>query len=728
MTAQRDGRGSPQRESLAGVASALSSLPLNIAHGAIAFAPLGAAGVVAGAASTVMAAGLGGILLGLLAGSRPLTGGPSAAVSLTVAGVLSAAIATGAVPTGPEGIGAAVLLAGLLTLCAGLLVGGLALLRLGRLATLVPYPVLSGFLNGTAVLLVLSQLGPMLGQPVGRWPDWAEARPLAVLVALAGAAAMILPVPAPLRAVPAVLRALVVGWAADAALRLAGLGGLLGPLLGAPPTLAGHVADVEAGLAAWSGLALLPLLPMIAAAAATIAVLVVIETLGTAAALREMGQPRADLDRDLQGLAVANLAAGAAGGVGVCGSLSATKACHAAGGVGRLATVMRGATLLSVLAVLGPAVALVPQAVLAGVVLGTAWLLADAGTLRPLRAGAGRSWADALVMLAVAGLAVAWSLAAAVGIGVVLAVLTFAASMRRGVVRRAWRNPAGRSRTRRSARAEAVLLAAGDRIEVVELEGALFFGSADAVALHVERAVASGARFVILDLGRVTRVDLSGGRQLLRLVATPPRAGTRVLLAGLRPAGTAGGDLAALALLGAVPPETRFDTLEAALAWVEAGILAEADPAAAEDRADPAALLRDLGVAEELAGRLLARMAAIRFESGAAVIRAGDPPDALYLLLSGIAEISLPRPGGALRVASLAPGAIFGEMAVLTGARRSADVIARTALDCLRLDAADLARLEEEEPRAAAALLRAIARQLDSNLRLANSTIAALEG
>jgi len=721
------GRSRVAPEILAGLAGAIGSLPLNIAHGTIAFAPLGPAGVVAGAAASVLAAAIGGMLFGLLAGSRPLIGGPSAAVSLTIAGVLSAAVASGTLPSGAEGIGAAVVISATLTLLAGGLVGSLSLLRLGRAATLIPYPVLSGFLNGTAALLLLTQLGPLLGQPIGTEPNLAEARPLAALVAGAALAAMVLPIPGPVGRVPGVLRALVAGWSVDASLRLLGLGAWLGPLLGAPPSLAGHLDDVGAGLAAWPGLDLAPLLPLLLVAAATIAALIVFETLGTAAALRERGQGRADPDRDLAAAAVANIGAGAVGGVGICGSISATIACLAAGGTGRMAAVVRGLALLGILVVLGPLVALVPQAVLSGVILGTAWLLADSGTVRPLKAAPMRRLADAAVMGSVAVIAVIWSLAAAVAIGVALAVIIFTASMLRGVIRRAWRQPGSRSRIRRPTWAQAVLLEAGDRIEVVELEGALFFGTADAVVLHVERAAASGAAWIVLDLSRVTRVDLSGGRHLLRLVQRPPAPGTRVVLAGLYVGSHAREDIAGLALLSLLPAGSDFPSVEGALSFIEESILADRGARPPETAGEPVAALRELGLSEAHATRLLAHMQDEAFAAGAMVIRQGEPGRALYLLLAGTADITLPRPEGPLRLATLTAGAIFGEMAVITGLPRNSDVLARSELRCLRLDTERLTWLEREDPAVAAALLRAVARQIDSNLRMANAAIAALE-
>ncbi len=753
------GRARAPAEIAAGCAAALLSLPIILANGAIAFAPLGPDAVAAGAAAAILTAGVSGVLLGAFASSRPLAGGNSSAISLSLSAMLAACVSAGLLPASAVGVGAATLLVAAVTLLAGLLLALAAQLHLARAATLVPYPVLSGFLNGTAALLVLTQLGPALGQGIAEWPTWGEVRPLAALVALATLAAMLLRLPPGplgrhLRRAPPVLRGFALGWALDAALRLAGFGALLGPVIGAPPDLGVHAAAVAD---AWDARALLLLLPALAApvllTALAAASLQAIETLGTAAVLRERGGARADLDRDIGALAAANAATGLLGGMPATGSLSATRGCLDAGGQGRLSTISRGVLLLATLAALGPFVALIPQAVLAGVVLGGAFAIADAGTLRPVLEGRRlRRVSDPLVMLAVTGAALVWGLAPAVLLGLGLAALAFTASMAgSGVIRRAWRNPGGRSRTRRAPEAEAILLAQGSRIEVAELQGPLFFGSADAVAAHAERALApnakdGGADWLVLDLSRAARVDLSGGRQLVRLVLAPPRAagappreagkagGGRVLLAGLAPGSAARADLEALGLWGDLPPGRVFPSLAAALEAVEEELLQAAHLGAPPDAGPRAAAdaLARLGLPPAAAAAVLARAEERHFPAGATILRQGDPPDALHVLLSGSAEIVLYREGhreGAerLRVATIAPGAIFGEMAVLTGAPRSADVVARAPCRSLALPAAALAVLEVQDAAAAGALLRAIARQIDSNLRLANTTIMTLE-
>lgn len=115
------------------------------------------------------------------------------------------------------------------------------------------------------------------------------------------------------------------------------------------------------------------------------------------------------------------------------------------------------------------------------------------------------------------------------------------------------------------------------------------------------------------------------------------------------------------------------------------------------------------------------------FADGETILRAGELSDAAYLLLSGQTLVSLPGRGGGppTRLAVLAPGTVFGELALLGAATRSADVTARGAARCLRLGVTEAQALRAENPEAAWHLLVAVARQTAVNLTAAN---AALDG
>ncbi len=77
-----------------------------------------------------------------------------------------------------------------------------------------------------------------------------------------------------------------------------------------------------------------------------------------------------------------------------------------------------------------------------------------------------------------------------------------------------------------------------------------------------------------------------------------------------------------------------------------------------------------------------------RFRSGEPVIRAGEPGDAFYVVLSGAAYIVVDHEGEEYLLDDMTAGDTFGEMALLTGEPRSATVRAAGALTVLRLSGA----------------------------------------
>jgi CRP-like cAMP-binding protein len=106
-----------------------------------------------------------------------------------------------------------------------------------------------------------------------------------------------------------------------------------------------------------------------------------------------------------------------------------------------------------------------------------------------------------------------------------------------------------------------------------------------------------------------------------------------------------------------------------------------------------------------------------RFSAGARIVRRGEPGDAFFVILDG--EGAVTRPG--LPPILLGPGDSFGEMALLDGGPRSATVVARTDVLCLRLARAPFMKMLKTEPEIALALLA----ELSQKLRLAESKASA---
>ena len=96
-----------------------------------------------------------------------------------------------------------------------------------------------------------------------------------------------------------------------------------------------------------------------------------------------------------------------------------------------------------------------------------------------------------------------------------------------------------------------------------------------------------------------------------------------------------------------------------------------------------------------------------RFAARETIFRQGDPAEALFLLTSGQVTIALASPHGApKRLSTLSAGMSFGELALVIGGQRSADVVATSAVDCWELDRAAFDRLGASHPQVKIALLQ----------------------
>jgi SulP family sulfate permease len=102
---------------------------------------------------------------------------------------------------------------------------------------------------------------------------------------------------------------------------------------------------------------------------------------------------------------------------------------------------------------------------------------------------------------------------------------------------------------------------------------------------------------------------------------------------------------------------------------------------------------------------------------GAVLIRQGESPDDVYVLESGRLRVEMQTPDGTrMRVRSINPGVVVGEVAMYSGDARTADVVAEGSTVVLRLDRASIDRLEAQDPELAAALHRWLAGVLSERL------------
>jgi len=97
----------------------------------------------------------------------------------------------------------------------------------------------------------------------------------------------------------------------------------------------------------------------------------------------------------------------------------------------------------------------------------------------------------------------------------------------------------------------------------------------------------------------------------------------------------------------------------------------------------------------------------VSFAPGQAIVERGDPGDAMYIVLSGVAEVDV---GG--RFHRLQRGDFFGEMAVLAGKPREASVKAAEPVEALRIPADEFQAFLDANPQIATAMLKSLVERL----------------
>jgi CRP/FNR family transcriptional regulator, cyclic AMP receptor protein len=110
-------------------------------------------------------------------------------------------------------------------------------------------------------------------------------------------------------------------------------------------------------------------------------------------------------------------------------------------------------------------------------------------------------------------------------------------------------------------------------------------------------------------------------------------------------------------------------------------------------------------LAETERSRLAEVCSRVDVEAGTTLVHEGDFGYAMYAIVSGSADVT--KDGSVLR--SLGPGDVFGEIAILSGGRRTASVTATTAMELIAVMNRDVWRLERESPDTGAALRKTIA-------------------
>jgi sulfate permease, SulP family len=516
-----------------GVTAAVVALPL-----ALAFGVASGVGPIAGLYGAIAV----GFFAAVFGGTPSQVSGPTGPMTVVMATVV-AQFADNL----PQAF-AIVALGGLLQIAFGLM-------RVGRYVSYTPYSVVSGFMSGVGIIIILIQtlpfvgVDPASGGPMGSVLAWPEAaRSIntdALLIALLALGLMIFWPTRFGRYLPAPLAALIAG-------TLAGLFVFTSaPTIGTVPTGLPelHIPTIDFAS-----------LPAIVEPALILALLGSIDSLLTSLVADSITRTRHDSNRELIGQGIGNVAAGLIGALPGAGATMRTVVNVRAGGRTRLSGALHALILLALVLGLGPIAEQIPHAALAGILMKVGWDIIDWSYLKRFRSAPREKLTVMLVTLA---LTVFVDLITAVAVGLILAGFVTARWMESEELKGITQLALPENEESLSDAERAVLKRNNGQIALLALRGRFSYASARELVQRIGMGI-SGYKIAIFDFTDAAHIDTSAALSIEAMLESAQEEVKGVFISGL--SGPAEQTLTRLGVLQHVPEAhivpTRMQAIE----------------------------------------------------------------------------------------------------------------------------------------------------------------------
>ena len=516
-----------------GITAGIVALPLALAFGIQAFGGINDPSAASmGALAGLVGATLLGFFAALFGGTPSQISGPTGPMTVITAGLISGvwASSSGNLSTVLITMSLAGLFCGLFQILFGII-------KLGKLVRYIPYPVLSGFMSGIGVIIILQQIYPLFGMKspvlvvdmILDFPEIvSEGFSLEALLLGLGTIAIISLLPKVIKNpnVPVTLVALVVMTLIALPLGLADKY-IIGSIpTGLPmPFFANGSVDL-------SGIDWTLALKHAVIPGLTLAGLGSIDTLLTSVVADNITKTKHDSNQELIGQGIGNAMAGLFCGISGAGATMRTVVNVRSGGRGKISGMVHAMLLLAILLGLGSLVKHVPLAVLAGILITVGWGIIDFRGFRDLRK---IPHDDAFVLIVVFLTTVFVDLLTAVGIGMVIACVLFMKRASDMVEKQydsheingfdkenPWPDEGGMPDK------------AKHSIYVQRLNGPVFFGSITGFK-SVMQDIPADAKIVIIRMKNVPFMDQSGLYAMEAAIKELRDRGTQVLMTIVQP-------------------------------------------------------------------------------------------------------------------------------------------------------------------------------------------------
>ncbi|MFC1769551.1 SulP family inorganic anion transporter [Nitrospirota bacterium] len=489
-----------------GLTAAVVALPL-----AMAFGVASGAGPIAGLYGAIFV----GLFAALFGGTPAQISGPTGPMTVVMAGIFVKYTAYDPV----HGVAMAftvVMMGGIMQILFGVF-------KIGRYINLVPHPVISGFMSGIGVIIILIQIGPLIGHP-------SAGNPLGAAMALPGmlgdinhtalalgvlTLGIVYLLPANInRIIPAPLLALFVGTIVLVMFMPEGVVSQLGNIPTSFPRLQLPVFDIK-------------MMADMFKSALILALLGSIDSLLTSLVADSVTRTHHDSDRELIGQGIGNTVAGLFGGLPGAGATMRTVVNIRTGGQTPISGVLHALTLLAVILGAGSLAQHIPHVVLAGILIKVGTDIIDWDFLRRARYAPKISVG---LMFVVLFLTVFVDLITSVAVGMIVASFLFLNRMAQYQLKsiKIFTDPD--DETPLGEEEQEILKSARGRILVYHLSGPLSFGAAKDMAKRL--GVFDGYDALILDFADVPMIDTTTGVSIEDMINDALSSGKHVFLSG----------------------------------------------------------------------------------------------------------------------------------------------------------------------------------------------------
>jgi SulP family sulfate permease len=513
-----------------GVTAGIVALPLALAFGIQAFS-----GVTDPQAASIGAyVGLtGAMLLGFFAalfgGTHSQISGPTGPMT-----VVTATLVTGAWTASSGSLSEVMLSMALAAIFCGLFQILFGIIKIGKYVRYIPYPVLSGFMSGIGVIIILQQIYPLLGQSkggsmidllVGLPAAFGSISLTALLLGL-GTVAIIYLFPLLTKKVPSTLVALIVMTVVSLFINMEGVATIGEIPSGLPMPFFAKEGVSLAGIN-WGTVLVAALIPGL-----TLAGLGSIDTLLTSVVADNITKTKHNSNRELIGQGIGNAIAGLFCGLPGAGATMRTVVNVKSGGRTQLSGMVHALLLLAIMLGLGSVVKYVPLSVLAGILITVGVGIIDVRGFKDLPK---IPRADAVVLVVVFLVTVFVDLLTAVGIGMVIACVLF---MKRAsdLVEGGYSSQEMTNFDKESPWADEGGMpdTVAHKIYIQRLNGPIFFGTINKFK-EVMGDVPADAKIVIIRMRLVSFMDQSGLYAMEEAIKDIQSHGAQVLMTIIQP-------------------------------------------------------------------------------------------------------------------------------------------------------------------------------------------------